>query len=114
MCKNRKIVEQTFQAVGAEPHLNFVPVYRMAAELLCQGRLEVIAGDCRFEDALEVLASEKHYTVCFYLQCESCGEIFFLGACIRGVPKYRKVDDIKDEKIEHLLWGREGSYFEKG
>lgn len=37
-----------------------------------------------------------------------------LGACIRGVPKYHKVDDIKDDKIEHLLWGREGSYFEKG
>ena len=36
-----------------------------------------------------------------------------LGACIRGIPKYRKVEDIKDEKIEHLLWGREGSYFEK-
>ena len=32
MCKNCKIVEQTFQAAGAEPHLNFVPVLPAIAD----------------------------------------------------------------------------------
>lgn len=113
MCNNCMILEELFMVARKEPHLHLVPVYQKLVEMIKQNQLGVYAGDCRFEDALDVLASEKHYTVCFYLQCESCGEIFFLGACIRGVPKYRKVDDIKDEKIEHLLWGREGSYFKK-
>lgn len=111
MCKNCKVVEELFRAASSNPHENYIPVYRLLEELIKQKRLKVYAGDCSFEDVLEVLSSEKHYTVSFYLECTQCGDIFFYGACIRGKPVYKKVENVNKEKIDALLWGREGLYF---
>lgn len=114
MCNNCMILEELFMEARKEPHLHFVPVYQKLAEMINQNQLSVYAGDCRFEDALDVLAAEKHHTVCFYLKCEDCGTYFFFGACIRGVPKYRMVANIDEENIDRILWGREGNYFKEG
>lgn len=111
MCKNCKVVEELFIAASSNPHENYVPVYRLLEELIKQKRLEVYAGDCPFEDVLKVLNSEKHYTVSFYLACTQCSNIFFYGACIRGKPVYKKVENFSKEKTEALLRGREGLYF---
>lgn len=80
MCKNCRAIEEIFRTATLSPHLNYLPTYRLMAEMIRQKRLSVFAGDCRFEDALEVLDSEKHFTVSFYLKCEQCGELFFYGA----------------------------------
>lgn len=113
MCSNCKIVEVLFDSAASEPRLNYVPVYRFIKELIKQKRIDIYAGDCPFEDALKVLGGEKHYTVSFYLECTRCYSIFFYGACIRGNPIYKKVENINKEKIDSLLWGREGLYFKK-
>lgn len=111
MCSNCKIVEVLFGAAVSDPRSNYVPVYRFLEELIKQRRLEIYAGDCLFEDVLKVLDGEKHYTVSFYLECTRCNKMFFYGACIRGNPIYRRVENINKEKIDSLLWGKEGLYF---
>lgn len=112
MCNNCKVIEKLFDAANSNPHLNYMPVYFFLQELLRQKRIEIYAGDCPFENALEVLNSEVHYTVCFYLRCIKCDDIYFFGACIRGKPVYKKINNIYAEKIENMIWGREGIYFE--
>lgn len=80
-------------------------------ELERQGDMELFAGDCPLEDTGAVLDAEQHYTVCHYMRCRSCGALYFVGACIRGVPVFRQVADIKKENLDTKLWGRYGTYF---
>ena len=82
-------------------------------ELEQRGNMELFAGDCPLEDTGAVLDAEQHYTVCHYMQCRSCGALYFVGACIRGRPVFRQVDDIKKENLNTRLWGRCGTYYSK-
>ncbi len=110
MCGNCNIVDCVFTGAKTNPDQNFIPVYRLLSVLVSRGQLRVYAGDCPFERMVQVLEEETHFTVCFYLQCVKCGELYFFGACIRGTPRYEKAGDVSPEKIETLLWGREGVY----
>ena len=83
-------------------------------ELERQGVMELFAGVCPLEDTDAVLASEQHYTVCHYLRCRNCGTIYFIGACIRGKPVYRRVEDLRKENLDTRLWGSCGTYFSEG
>lgn len=76
-----------------------------------KGGMELFAGDCPLEDADAVLDAEQHYTVCHYMQCRSCGSLYFVGACIRGMPVFRQVEDIKKENLDTRLWGRCGTCY---
>lgn len=76
-----------------------------------QGLIELFAGDCPLEDANTVLEAEQHFTVCHYMRCRSCGAIYFVGACIRGTPVFRQVEDVKKENLDNRLWGRCGTYY---
>lgn len=80
-------------------------------ELERQGDMELYAGDCPLEDTSAVLDAEQHYTVCHYMQCCSCGALYFVGACIRGAPVFRQVEDIRNENLDTRLWGRCGTYY---
>lgn len=80
-------------------------------ELEHKGVMELYAGDCPLEDTDTVLETEQHYTVCQYMRCRSCGAIYFIGACIRGKPAYRKVENLQAENLDTKLWGRYGTYF---
>lgn len=82
-------------------------------ELEQQGKMELFAGDCPLEDTDAALEAEQHYTVCQYMRCRSCGAIYFIGACIRGAPVYRKVENLQKENLDTRLWGRYGIYFSK-
>lgn len=113
MCKNCKIIEDVFESASSNAHYNLVPVYKMLEAMLQQKRISIYAGDCKFEDMLTELNKEQHFTVCFYLECVECYGMYFLGTCVRGVPKYKKVDNINQEKIDNILWGKEGTYFEE-
>ena len=110
MCNNCKIVYSTFEGAKSNPHLNLIPVYSLLSVLVKRGQLKIYAGDCPFEDMMQVLDEEKHYTVSFYLKCPECEEIYFFGACVRGTPVYKKIADISTEKISSLIWGSEGEY----
>ena len=80
-------------------------------ELEQRGNMELFAGDCTLEETDAALASERHYTVCHYMRCRHCGALYFAGACIRGRPVFRQVDDIKKENLNTRLWGRCGTYY---
>ena len=92
--------------------------YRQYDQILCklmelerQGCMELFAGDCPLEATDAVLNAEQHYTVCHYLRCRRCGALYFVGACIRGTPVFRQVEDIGKENLSTRLWGRCGTYF---
>lgn len=113
ICGNCEIVKTAFAGAASEPHLNYLPVHALLSTMLKQNRLEVYAGDCPFDEMTEQLNNETHYTVCFYLKCIKCGKVFFFGACVRGVPIYKAVDDTTRINFNNQLWGREGTYFEQ-
>lgn len=113
MCGNCEIVKKTFEGAATLPNENFSLVYSMLSSMLKSRRLELYAGDCRFEDMPGVLSSEEHFTVCSYLSCSVCGKLYFLGACVRGVPKYLEAEYNEDE-IRKMLWGNVGDFFKWG
>ena len=76
-----------------------------------QRKMELFAGDCPLEDTEKVLNSEKHYTVCHYMRCCSCGALYFVGACVRGRPVFRRVERLSEENLNVRLWGRCGRWF---
>ena len=59
-------------------------VMATSRDLVIQGTLELFAGDCLLEDADDALASEQHLTVCHYLRCKSCGNLYYVGAASGG------------------------------
>ncbi|WP_347477077.1 hypothetical protein [Enterocloster clostridioformis] len=48
-------------------------------ELERKGVMELFAGDCPLGDIDAVLGTERHYTVCRYMQCLSCGAVYLAG-----------------------------------
>ena len=62
-----------------------------------QGDMELYAGDCPLEDTSAVLDAEQHYTVCHYMQCRSCGALYFVGACIRGEPEVQEDKELNGD-----------------
>lgn len=113
MCKQCSSIKALFETVGDNPHINYIPTILFLNGLESNNIIELYAGDCKLSEALNILNEEKHYTVCHYLKCKECGQIFFIGACIRGIPKYKQIEDIRDENINNLLWGKEGTIFSK-
>lgn len=95
-----------------DPGETYDQVMAMAKELISQGKLELFAGDCPLEDADRVINAEQHFTVCHYLRCRTCGNLYYVGACIRGKPVFRRVTDLEAERVGFRLWGRCGTYFE--
>ena len=99
-------------AKAREPWKKYDQVMATAKDLVSQGTVELFAGDCPLEDVDDVLASEQHLTVCQYLRCRSCGNLYYVGACIRGKPVFRRVTGQETERIAFRLWGRYGTFFE--
>lgn len=111
MCGNCGIIAALFDAAGQEPHSNFMPVVRFLEAMESQGRVELYAGDCPLPETLDVLDAEMHFTLCQYLRCTQCGQFFFLGACVRGTPKFKIIERIERENLDNLLWGRVGAKY---
>ena len=82
-------------------------------ELEQQGEMELVAGDCLLRDTDAVLDAEEHYTVCHYVRCRHCGALYFMGACVRGTPVFRQVEDLGKEKLSTRLWGRYGTLYSR-
>lgn len=59
-------------------------VMATSRDLVIQGTLELFAGDCPLEDVDDALASEQHLTVCHYLRCKSCGNLYYVGGLHPG------------------------------
>lgn len=113
MCNNCDIVKRSFEGANSNPRLNLEPMHSLLSTLVERKRLEIYAGDCHIKDMLDILEEDKQFTVCFYLRCPECGKIYFFGACVRGTPIYKYIKDITKEKIDNMIWGKEGIYFKK-
>lgn len=113
MCDNCGLIESAFGGAQAEPFRNYYPVLLMLEGLETQQRIELYAGDCKLTEAVAVLNSEQHFTVCHYFRCTRCGKMFFLGACVRGVPKFKVIDDIESINFSNMIWGNIGTRYKR-
>lgn len=111
-CPHCAALAGQLEKAKGDPGRGYAPTLQMVMEMEQSKVIELFAGDCPLEDVDEVLYAEQHYTVCHYLRCKACGAIYFVGACIRGKPVYRRVEDLSRENLAFRLWGRCGSYFQ--
>jgi len=88
-------------------------VCKLIVSKIEQNEMEIYAADCPIEKIMETVEKEEHYTICTYLKCLKCKNYYFFGICIRGEPVYKKIENINSEKIDSLICGKYGSYFEK-
>lgn len=112
MCEQCQIVSDRFIQTRNKFHKDYNAVLGLLEELEKAGRIELLAGDCLLKDATEALDSEQHFTVCHYLKCRQCGQVFFFGACIRGAPIYKLIDDFSIVNLDRMLWGKAGTCFQ--
>jgi hypothetical protein len=111
LCETCCFIETVFKAAQAAPYESYLPVIKMLEAMARQRRIILYAGDCKVEDTEYILTEEKHYTVCHYFKCCNCEAYFFIGACIRGIPIYIILDNLNDEKLENMLWGKWGTRY---
>lgn len=81
--------------------------------MLKQGRIELYAGDCPIDEVEKNLIDEEHYTIQHYFKCRNCNQYFYIGACVRGMPVFKIVDNIKTIDFNKMLWGRYGTHFQQ-
>ena len=104
MCKECDIIQALFTAASKSPRNNYYPTLKFLVALEKQKRILLYAGDCTLSDAIKVLETEQHYTVCHYYKCIGCSQVFFFGACIRGTPIYKMIDDAEDVNYRNMIW----------
>lgn len=97
-CKNCLKLKEFFDVAKHNPHGNLRSAYDLMRELYNQKKITLYMSDCSFENFLEEIHLEKHYTYHLYLKCTRCQKIFFLGVCIRGVPLYETLDREPDKE----------------
>ena len=112
MCNQCDIAKTTFKVAKKEAHMNYYPILKLLEAMEKQNRIELYAGDCFLDETERVLESEQHFTVCHYLKCKTCTKFFFIGACIRGTPKYKILRNLKNEDPTNLIWGKRGILYE--
>lgn len=112
-CHSCGLLTAQIKETDGDCYRQYNQVLQKLMELEQQGEMELFAGDCPLEDTYTILEAEQHYTICHYMRCRSCGAFYFIGACIRGMPVVRQMDDIREEKLDTRLWGRCGTYFSR-
>lgn len=112
-CRSCDLLAAQIEETNGDCYRQYNQVLQKLMELEHQGEMELFAGDCPLEDTYTMLEAEQHYTICHYMRCRSCGTFHFIGACIRGMPVVRQMDDIQEEKLDTRLWGRYGTYFSR-
>ena len=110
-CLSCGLLLTQMKKTNSDSYRQYNLILQILIELERKGEMDLFAGDCPLEDTGAVLDAEQHYTVCHYMRCRSCGALYFVGACIRGVPVFRQVADIKKENLDTRLWGRCGTYY---
>jgi len=118
ICSTCEFIRDVFEAARKDAHSTYGPVIALLKELEQQGRIELFAGDCPLDEIGQHLNGEIHFTVCHYFKCTShkryYGEkYFFIGACVRGAPRFNVLNSLENEKIATMLWGKTGMLFEQ-
>ena len=111
MCKSCLFLNTLFSEAGKSKSCDYSSFMSHLNTLEAQDQLQLVAGDCPIKDATTYLECEEHYAISHYVQCKCCNQYFFVGACIRGTPKYKVLDTLNNKDIERMLWGRCGTWF---
>lgn len=111
MCEICESIQQLFNS-RKNSFEKYQLIMRSLTKLEQKGLVELYAGDCLLSEALDVLKQERHYTVCHYVKCQ-CENYYFIGACVRGTPKYHLIHQINESEINRKIWGKHGTYYLK-
>jgi len=112
VCNKCNVLKELFKGAESNSHQNYLPVLAFIKEMVRQRRIELFAGDCPLEEVEKQLYDEINYTIEHYLRCKSCNQYFFVGACIRGMPIYKVMDNLNNINFDNTLWGQWGTLYE--
>ncbi|MBM6616337.1 hypothetical protein [Bacillus suaedaesalsae] len=90
---------------------NYLEAFQLMREHAKQGNLTFVAGSCPLDNLEEHIETEDLYTIDHYFSC-SCGQVFYTGFCIRGLPTLRLYDSLP-KGFDKTISGRYGIFFEK-
>ena len=111
LCENCKYLIAMFEAARLSPHFSYLHMLSLLESQEKNRWILLEAGDCPTSEAVRCLEAERHYTIRHYFKCVTCFRYFYIGACIRGTPVYQVLDDLEQENLERVLWGRTGYRF---
>lgn len=112
MCLFCNELKESFEQASTSNRDRYTDVIRLMQELEFQNLIELYAGDCPLSKASMLLEQEDHYTISHFVRCKQCGQLYFLGACIRGKPKYRVIESSMNEDLFSIIWGNVGVRYE--
>ncbi len=104
-------VLKAFEEAKKAPLHSWRSVYGLLLERVCANKLEVYASDCDFDKALDEIAKEVHFAYYFYLRCHKCGEIYYMGICVRGTPVFKTSEEFSENQIERTVKSGIGTFF---
>lgn len=111
MCKTCDDIITIFKDDGLSGPSHYFEVLRLLEVKDWNTDLELVAGDCPFDETEAIIQSEERLTICHFFQCRFCFKRFFMGCFIRGEPIFDVLDKFDKNDINRLHWGREGSFF---
>lgn len=88
ICKNCIDIQNKMTAATLEPHKSLLETYYLLKQMYDAKKLYLVIADYKFDNFIEEVFDELHYTYVAILQCPKCKTYFKLGVCIRGVPIY--------------------------
>ena len=88
-CLNCIEIQSDMLNAAEDPHYLLKPTYQKLNDMYKNHKLNLVIADCSFENFMEEVFEEKHYTYQAYLQCPKCKLFFHLGVCVRGTPIYK-------------------------
>lgn len=110
-CNHCNDVANAFIEARKDPHHRWIDVYNLLKAKVDEGKFEVYASTCDFDNALHEIAYENHYCFYFYLRCIECGEIYLLGICVRGTPIFQTSEEFRENQVERTVDSGIGTYF---
>lgn len=116
-CEEIRIIikEFNFKKHLKNSYQSYEKVIGVLTKLYEEGTIELYAADFHFKDTMQVLYDETNYTVQQYFYCNTCKQMFAIGACIRGTPYFKVINDIKKKKYDaifnHGIHGKLGIYY---
>lgn len=112
MCPKCKEIKVIFKEATVDPYHLYLPTLYYLKEKMLSGGIDLYAGDCPIDEVENNLKSEIHSTICHYFKCDYCNQIFFVGSAIHGTPTFSLINDVSDDIMNRVLWGRYGSRYQ--
>lgn len=86
------LCEGTPEKAGASGEIDYLGTLGRVRDRIAAGDLDLLKGDCALDRIEEILRDESRFAVTHVFRCARCRAEWLLGACIRGVPIWRRAE----------------------